>query len=58
VTLEADSIRDFAREQLASYKVPRQILFLSEEELPQTGTAKLKTSDLRKLAVERLLPRA
>jgi acyl-coenzyme A synthetase/AMP-(fatty) acid ligase len=52
--LDEDAIRAFAREQLASYKVPRRVLFLEEAELNQTGTAKVKTADLRALASSRL----
>lgn len=52
--LDEEGIRAFARQQLASYKVPRRVLFFGEEELALTGTAKIKTSDLRALAVERL----
>jgi acyl-coenzyme A synthetase/AMP-(fatty) acid ligase len=53
-TLDEDAIRAFAREQLASYKVPRRVLFLAEADLNQTGTAKVKTADLRALASARL----
>lgn len=48
------AIRDFAKEKLASYKVPRKILFVDETELETTGSAKIKTAELRKLATERL----
>ncbi|MET1756713.1 AMP-binding protein [Novosphingobium sp. RD2P27] len=51
---EASAIRDFAKEKLASYKVPRRILFVAEEDLETTGSAKIKTAELRKLATERL----
>ncbi len=51
---DAGSIRDFAREKLASYKVPRKVLFVAESDLKTTGSAKIKTADLRKLAAERL----
>lgn len=51
---DAAAIRDFAKEKLASYKVPRRILFLEESDLKTTGSAKIKTADLRKLAAERL----
>lgn len=54
VTLEAEAIRAFAKEQLASYKVPRRVLFVAEDDLKTTGSAKIKTMDLRKLAAERL----
>jgi len=50
----ADSIRSFAKEKLASYKVPRRILFVAESDLETTGSAKIKTAELRKLAAERL----
>lgn len=43
-------VRAFARAKLASYKVPRRVLFLEEEELTMTGSAKVKTADLRALA--------
>lgn len=54
VTLDDDTIRDFAKEQLASYKVPRRVLFVEEADLKTTGSQKIKTADLRALAVERL----
>jgi len=54
VTLTEDEIKSFAREKLASYKVPRRVLFFAEDELKTTGSAKIKTAELRKLASERL----
>lgn len=53
-TLDEEAIRNFAKEQLASYKVPRRILFFTEDELQMTGTAKVKTADLRILAAKKL----
>ncbi|CUU54676.1 fatty-acyl-CoA synthase [Parafrankia irregularis] len=50
----AEEIRGFLRERLASYKVPRQVLFFDEADITLTGTAKVKTADLRKLAADRL----
>ncbi|MEU1521525.1 class I adenylate-forming enzyme family protein [Nocardia rhamnosiphila] len=55
-TLDADAIRDHLRARLASYKVPREILFFTEEDLALTGSAKIKSSDLRTLAAQRLTP--
>jgi len=52
--LGADDIRDFAKQRLASYKVPRQVLFFEESELELTGSAKIKASELRTLAAKRL----
>ena len=53
-SLDEDTIRSFARAKLASYKVPRRVLFFAEDELKTTGSAKVKTAELRKLASERL----
>ena len=52
--VEEVAIRDYAKERLASYKVPRRVLFLRDDELTMTGSDKVKTSALRQLAVERL----
>jgi fatty-acyl-CoA synthase len=58
--VDETAIRDFARERLASYKVPRRVLFLKEDELPTTGSDKVKSTALRELAAARLagVPRA
>jgi fatty-acyl-CoA synthase len=53
-SLEAEELRDFLRERLASYKVPRHVLLFSEGEIALTGSAKIKSSDLRQLAAKRL----
>lgn len=53
-TLREGAIQDFARERLASYKVPRRVLLLAEDEISLTGSAKTKSSELRALAAERL----
>ena len=52
--LDEDGIRGFAREQLASFKVPRRVLFFAESDLELTGSAKIKTADLKALVVKRL----
>ena len=52
--LDEASIRNFLKERLASYKVPRRVLYLGDDELSLTGSAKIKASDLRQLASERL----
>ena len=52
--LGAEDLRAFLREGLASYKVPRRVLFFTEEELPLTGSAKIKSSELRELVTARL----
>jgi len=53
-TLDEESVRSFAKQQLASYKVPRRVLFFREDELELTGTAKIKSVGLKALAIERL----
>ncbi|MCJ2177534.1 class I adenylate-forming enzyme family protein [Novosphingobium album (ex Hu et al. 2023)] len=53
-SLDDAAIRNFAKEKLASYKLPRRVLFVEESDLKTTGSAKIKTADLRKLAAERL----
>lgn len=53
-TPSAEAIRDFAKAKLSSYKLPRRVLFVAESDLKTTGSAKIKTADLRKLAAERL----
>lgn len=52
--LDEQAIRDFLKSRLASYKVPRRIVFVSEDELTLTGSAKVRLDALRKLALERL----
>lgn len=53
-SLDEEVIRDFAKEKLASYKVPRRVLFFEEGDFNTTGTAKIRTAELRKLAAQRL----
>jgi fatty-acyl-CoA synthase len=53
-SLTEKAVQDYAKQKLASYKVPRRVLFFAEDELATTGSAKIKTADLRKLATERL----
>ncbi len=52
--IDEDGVRDFLRGRLASYKLPRKVLFFAEDELTLTGNAKIRTDELRKLAVTRL----
>ncbi|MCX7863682.1 MAG: fatty acid--CoA ligase family protein, partial [Novosphingobium sp.] len=52
--LDPEAIRAFAREKLASYKVPRRVLFFEEADFAITGSAKVRTDALRQLAAKRL----
>lgn len=47
-------LRRYAREHLASYKVPSRVLFFRDDELEMTGSDKVKTSALRQRIAERL----
>ena len=53
-TLDEGQVQARLREKLASYKVPRRVLFFTPAELQLTGSAKIKTADLRELAAMRL----
>jgi fatty-acyl-CoA synthase len=52
--LDEATVRNFVRDKLASYKVPRRVLFFGEGDLQLTGSAKVKTGDLRNLAAKTL----
>ena len=54
VAIDEATIRAFLKERLASYKVPRRVLFFRENELTMTGSSKVKSAPLRQLAAERL----
>jgi fatty-acyl-CoA synthase len=54
VILDAEQLLVFLRQRLASYKVPRHVLFFSQDEVALTGNAKIKAGDLRELAAKRL----
>jgi len=54
-TVEESGLRDFLKERLASYKIPRRVLFFREDEMSLTGSgAKIKAGEVRKLAADRL----
>jgi fatty-acyl-CoA synthase len=52
--LTESAVKSYAKQKLASFKVPRRVLFLTEEDIKTTGSSKIKAADLRKLAVQRL----
>ncbi len=54
VILDAEQLLAFLRQRLASYKVPRHLLFFGEDQVALTGTAKIKAGELRELAAKRL----
>ncbi|CAN7230560.1 class I adenylate-forming enzyme family protein [Phenylobacterium sp. LjRoot219] len=54
-SLQAKAVTDLVKAQLASFKVPREVLFFREEEFAVTGSEKVKTGALRELATQRLV---
>jgi fatty-acyl-CoA synthase len=52
--LDESVVRDFLRARLASYKIPRRLLFFRQEEVPMTGSDKVKADTLVQRAVARL----
>ncbi len=52
--LDAESLKQYAKPLLSSYKIPRQVLFFTEEELPMTGSNKIRRQALQQLVKERL----
>jgi acyl-CoA synthetase (AMP-forming)/AMP-acid ligase II len=51
-----DAVREYLHERLASYKVPRRVLFVDEAEVAFTSSQqKVRLEALRALAVERLV---
>ncbi len=54
VEMTEGDVQAYAKQTLASYKVPRRVLFFAEADLELTGSSKIKTADLRALARARL----
>ena len=54
VVLDTEQLLAFLRQRLASYKVPRHVLFFREDEVALTGNAKIKAGELRELAAKRV----
>jgi len=52
--LEEAAIRDYLKERLASYKVPKRVLSFREEELSMTGSDKVKAAALIERAAQKL----
>ena len=53
-SLSVEALHTYARERLASYKVPKVFLLMAESELKTTGSSKIITADLRKIAAARI----
>ena len=48
-------VTDYLHGRIAAYKVPREVLFFAEHEMPLTISSKVQTAQMTKLAVNRLL---
>lgn len=49
-----ESLRAALRDELSSYKVPRRIVFVREEQIPRTATGKIKLHELEALIASTL----
>jgi fatty-acyl-CoA synthase len=52
--LDEAVLRDCLKARLASYKVPRRIVFVERQDLSLTGSAKVRAAATRELAMKRL----
>jgi fatty-acyl-CoA synthase len=48
--LTAEDVRDFCKDKIARYKIPRYVFFVSE--YPLTGSGKIQKFKLREMALE------
>lgn len=49
-----DSLRSELREVLSSFKVPKRIVFVAEDEIPRTATGKLKLHELAQMISQKI----
>jgi acyl-CoA synthetase (AMP-forming)/AMP-acid ligase II len=52
--VRGEDVIAFLKARLASYKVPRKVIFVSDEDLGLTGTAKIKPAEARALAARKM----
>jgi len=50
-TIDAEGIRSYLALQVAAYKLPRDVWFIADEDLPKTGTGKVQKAGLRDRAL-------
>lgn len=53
--VDEDEVREWLRDELAAYKVPRRVVFLREQDLSTTESTKIKFSELTSTAARRLV---
>jgi fatty-acyl-CoA synthase len=51
-SISADEIRSFMTTQVAAYKLPRDVWFITDEDLPKTGTGKVQKPILKDMALD------
>ena len=56
--LRGEDVIAFLKAKLASYKVPRKVIFVSEDDLNLTGSAKIKPAEARALAARKMTEEA
>jgi fatty-acyl-CoA synthase len=54
VTLTEDQVRQLLRGKVSSYKIPRRVLFFTDDELPRTASDKFDVARVRDIATDRL----
>jgi fatty-acyl-CoA synthase len=52
--VSTDEILAYLKTCLASYKVPKSVIFVDEHDLPHTASEKVKVADLQRLAARRI----
>lgn len=52
-TLDSGTLRDQLKSEISPYKIPQEIIFMTFEEIPRTGSQKARKRDLQKLLAER-----
>ena len=55
--VDPDDLREWARQQLSSYKVPRVVLEMAADEIPRTDSGKVRKDELRVLVDRHLATR-
>lgn len=53
-TISEEDLRRWLSSRVAGYKMPRDIWFIAEAELPKTGTGKVQKNVLKEMALARL----
>jgi len=54
LAVQPDELREFCKRSLASYKVPRHVFVVADDEVPRTGSGKVEKAALRRVATQRL----